>query len=169
MDDEFSPFSEEERRIFSYFDGTEKVFADPVRLHRRFRMALKGKDLQELWKSIQVPEPPPAPKEGEEASEDYNKYAQLSPEQLRNLEVKANQSAEFLFSAISEAFEMPPLDKRTGKGATEPQMMRALTSFLSFLDDKKKAPDEPPKTSLSTETVSSEEDPSNTLLMSAYG
>ena len=104
-------YTDEERAIFRYHDGTNEVSADPQVIYRELHRALKGARMG-----------------GEGGLIDTIQRAD---------DVLAFEAAEKLFPAVRAAFNLLPL-MPDGTGCTEAMQFRTLLAFLGFLDGLKK-------------------------------
>jgi hypothetical protein len=95
------------RKIFGpYHNGSRLVYGDPLKIHRRLTVALKG---------------------------DPNKV--ISDSKDPNYQVAA-VATEKLARAATEAFDLLPLDPQTGQGATEDEALSVLATFNEWLEKK---------------------------------
>lgn len=104
-------YTDAERAIFEFHDGTGPVKADPQIIHRNLAKALKGKPLGGEYGLLDTL-----------ARGDY---------------VVAYDAAEILFPALQAAFHLSPLQP-DGTGCTEAMQYRVLMEWLRFKDGIKK-------------------------------
>ncbi len=110
-------FSESDRRIFEYFDGSTldeagkpvKLYGDPIDLHARINAILEG-----------------------EANDVYDR--------AHAGDADAHANLTRLVDAIRETFGLAPFDRTTGQGATFAMCLKVWDAFASFLDEKKNPP-----------------------------
>lgn len=100
-------FSEEERRVFAYHDGTNPVHGDPLAIWRRLLVHFGG-DLNEVI---------------EQGRSDV--AAVWAPAIGR------------LVEAVRLVFDMVPFDPAAGTGATDEDCLAALRSWQGWLAKKK--------------------------------
>lgn len=113
-------FTEEQRRIFQYHNGSGEVWGDPLPIGRHMRQQLGG-DPNEALKDAR--------------SEDV---------------AVRDAATERLVQAVRVAFDMVPFDKATGTGADEAICLAALDRFLTWNEDQKKSAVSSPKPARST-------------------
>lgn len=102
-------FTDEQKKIFRYFDGSAWVFGDPLALKRRLSRALDG---------------------------DPNRYlAALAPE---SGDEEAFQATEKVIQAVRVAFDMAAFDRNTGGGAKDQHCLDALAAFIDYIHEQKK-------------------------------
>jgi hypothetical protein len=111
-----SPFSESDRLVFSYHNGKERVFADPLELERKIRFLLGN----------------PGTLVDKINSTDLNSGDTAS---IR----EALQAQEKLAIGVREVFQLPDFDTKTGGGMTEAMVFSVWASFCAWLDSKKKS------------------------------
>jgi hypothetical protein len=117
-------YTEQERRIFGpYFNGTEVVYADPIRLKRRLDHALEG----ETPKWI----------------ERYNDPAH--PQHY--------DAQERVLAAAVWAMELRPFNPQTGEGVLEAEVEQALYGFLEYLEGKGPRAESTPTSSTPSEDL----------------
>lgn len=106
-------FTDNERKIFEYYDGSARVFADPKTVSRRLTIAAGGEpdSILAAWRAE------PQMEDGKEVP--GSRAARL-------------QAEEKLVEIVRQAFEMVPFDKTTGMGATWDHCIDALNGFLEF-------------------------------------
>lgn len=100
-------FSEQERKVFSYYDGAQRVFGDPMRILRGMLREFAG-------------DPNPALE-----NMNHAEAAVWVP------------AMEGVVAAVRIAFDMVPYDKATGTGATEADCLAALHAWQEYLNSKK--------------------------------
>lgn len=100
-------FTDDERRIFPYWNGEAAVCGDPLAVRRRLTLALQGGGVNALLQEANGAD-----------------------------ELAAAAATGRLVDAVRQAFEMAPFDPATGRGATEEDCRRALRSFSDFLEKK---------------------------------
>jgi hypothetical protein len=96
-----SPFTDAERRVFTYFNGTTDVFGDPIPCRRKLVIATGGK-LTELLAAFYG--------DGTEGSA---------------------TAAEVLLPAVRTALALPNFDPVTGSGCTDADVEAALHALLN--------------------------------------
>lgn len=111
-------FSEEDRAIFGYHDGTKDVFGDPLELHRRLNEALE-------YQAAEV---------CEQARSEFLPTADAAHKKL--------------VAAAANAFRLVSFDPATGQGCTERMAMKVYNAFIEHIDGLKKkagnSPSSPP-------------------------
>ena len=100
-------FTDQERSIFSYHNGTAEVFGDPLALARKLTIALQG-DIQNAVDAA------------------YNSKTG-----------DADGSMDRLLNAIRDVFALPALDPTTGKGVTDLMALAVYRRFAEFAAAKK--------------------------------
>jgi len=115
-------FSEEDRRIYAYHNGTSEVRADPLVIRRRLIQNANGK-LDQLVREAR----------GEGASLEVIDERLPRPE-LSDAILLQEEAQERLVAVIRRAFELPPLDPATGQGCTEAMVWKVWGSFNEFLE-----------------------------------
>lgn len=116
-------FSDDERRIFSYHDGISPQFGDPIDLQRRIDFTLPK--AHELIAKINTARPV--------TGQDWQS---LSEDLIRD----ACIASEALTRGIRQVFELPELDRSTGKGCTEAMVLAVWNRFCAFQLEKKNQP-----------------------------
>lgn len=101
-------FSETDRSIFSYFNGKEVVWGDPLRINRRLTHYLGGQ-VDETIASANSDDP-----------------------------VVSFPATERLMDAVDQAFDMVPFDSVAGNGTRDVDRYRVLNSFSTWCDEVKK-------------------------------
>ncbi len=104
-------FTEQERRVFQYWNGVAQVWGDPVRIYRRVLSASDG-DINILLE-------------------------RTSPEVQVVTPTLWAESVERLVQVVRDAFEMAPFNPETGTGATETDCLNAIKSWQGWMDEKK--------------------------------
>jgi hypothetical protein len=104
-----------EKKIFRYFDGRGDAHADPLAVYRSFMECFDG-DPDPVLKAARGGRRP----EGE---------PEPPAEKLSRLRAEAE-----LARAAQVCLEMVPFDRATGEGATEEDCLRALYSWLEWLE-----------------------------------
>jgi len=100
-------YSESDRNIFGpFYNGSEMVHADPLRIRRLLVHELGG-DLNAVLSQA---------------------HAEEEPVRF--------QARDQLLSAARIAFDMTPFNPATGAGAVEADLWAALTAFLDFIEKK---------------------------------
>lgn len=100
-------FSEQERKVFSYWNGVATVHGDPLLIYRRFLKGLDG---------------------------DPNPVLEQMGHEEPGVWVPA---VERLMPVLREAFDMAPFDPATGQGATEGDCLAALAAWQAWMQAKK--------------------------------
>lgn len=130
----------ERRNVFSYYNGKEIIFADPLAVHRRLTRALDGNPNEVLGKvDLGIAGPP----DSYASEEDYA----AALEQERLTEPLRYEATERMVEAVRAAFDMAPFNRLDGAGATEEDCRAALDTFIVFMEGKKKAPVNSPTSS----------------------
>src|SRR5687767_10577723 len=109
------PFPAGERDIFTYHNGIEEVKGDPLQIFDDVTDIL-GCDPQIVINAF-APKDSPRP---------------AGPEAL--------EARKRFYAAITEAFEMAPLDRMTGVGATQARKLAAWNALAEFLQKKSQQP-----------------------------
>lgn len=109
-------YSDEERRVFKYFDGEQEVYGDPLALRTEIFIATNG-DPDSLSKKIFIPLTPDTP-----------------PEQI----IEAYKAEKKLVEIVRDVFKMKPFDPTTGAGATVDHCRMAWRMLTRFLNGEKK-------------------------------
>src|SRR5262245_37218509 len=95
-------FTDEQRRVFKYFDGASWVYGDPLEMKRRFAHELGG---------------------------DANKVLADMDSELEPLRYEAT---ERVLAAVRLVFQMRPFDRAEGSGADEEHCLQALDALLAY-------------------------------------
>lgn len=95
-------------KVFSYCNGAEDVYADPLAVYRKLFAALDGDPDAVLGKAAHEDPAVHLPARGQ------------------------------LSEAVRKAFDMAPFDAKTGAGATESDCLAAVWSFCHWLEERKK-------------------------------
>lgn len=129
-------FTDDERGIFLYHvyrsRKVKQIAADPMLLHRRFKMAMQGQTIQRAL---------------DDCSNDDDAVAMPAQEKLQ--------------VAFTSMFGVPGLDE-DGTGMTEKQMYKAFTDLMDFFSLPGETPATSPPSLPSTDPPSSAEGPSTT-------
>lgn len=106
-------FSDDDRKIFEFSDGTKTIKADPLVIRRKLLVASAG----EFWDLLaQGHRPADAGKEALEI-------------------VMAREDAqEKVVLCVRAAFDLPPVDPGTGQGCTEAMCWAVLGRYLDLLE-----------------------------------
>jgi hypothetical protein len=120
-------------RTFSYTVLGERVYGDPIAIHRRFTLATGG-DPDALLQLVAPPEGQP----------------ETSTDILRRLDAE-----EQLARAARKAFQLPEYDTTTGQGATDDEALSLLWKWLEWMQKKSLTPAPTPTSPPPTAAVSS--------------
>lgn len=101
-------YPESERKVFSYFNGSATIFADPMAIKRRIAHATKGQE------------------------------SQILADCKSDLEPVAFAAWEKFLAATREAFEMVPFNPVDGTGSTEEDCIDAWNAFVDYRVKKKR-------------------------------
>lgn len=112
-------FADNEKLIFSYDLGGEKRYADPLEVRRKLIRATAG----EINDIIRDSQPQP------QAEDDGETPSGSTPVES----VAALDAREKLVGAARIAFDLPPLDPKTGEGVPESEVHRVLNECLFWL------------------------------------
>lgn len=130
-----SEYTAEEKGIFRFKDRVGglrvDVAADPLRVHRRFKAALKGESYADLWSKM------------DPGTDDMGEPVPVD-------EVAANDAADRLMGAIQYAFEVKPLARDGQSGLTDSEQLEVLFDFFEYLNGS----DDPPGSSPTCSTTS---------------
>lgn len=115
-------FPEEARQVFPYWDGSKRVYGDPLAIEDRYLADMAGEDLDELNRDLSPdlsPDPAaPAPTSG--------------PRVLARL-----QAQERLADGVRAAFRLAPFDEATGEGMTADQVRTLWNRYNAWKDGLK--------------------------------
>jgi len=100
-------FTDKERKIFKYHDGTKDVYADPLAMNRKLRALMAGN-----------PEKVVAAYNGDD-------------------DIAADAAAEVFFPAIAEAFQVTRFNRLTGEGFVDEDLLKLWEMFQAWLLEKK--------------------------------
>lgn len=106
-------FADNEKLVFCYEIGGEKRYADPLEIRRRLIRATSG-EINDILKDA-----------GRRVDPD-------SGNPIENVATLAAQ--EKRTEAGREAFDLPPLNPKTGDGVPESEVVRILGEFLRWLE-----------------------------------
>lgn len=121
-------FGNEEKQILQFFNGEKLVYADPIEVNRRIYHLLDDPATT-------------VEKAGGSKRDDAGNVLVEYPEPV------VFEAMNKLVAAIRFAFDMPPIDPDTGKGATHADCMAAWEDFCAFMVSKKKPDDISPTSS----------------------
>lgn len=110
-------FADNEKLIFSYDLGGEKRYADPLEVRRKLIRATAG-EINDIIRDSQ----PQVVDDGETPS------GATPVESMAALDAR-----EKLVGAARVAFDLPPLDQKTGEGVPESEVHRVLNECLFWL------------------------------------
>jgi hypothetical protein len=116
-----SLYDDGERAIFEYAVNGQRLFADPMAVHRRLTLALGGNPnavLEQSEAGLFEEDNPAA------ADEPQNRLARAAAE-------------ERLWPAVRSALGLPAFDPKTGQGVTDATCRRLLDQFVAFEAQKK--------------------------------
>ncbi len=97
--------------VFRFFDGYNWVYGDPLELNRRLWFTA-GK-LDDVIKKVNFI---------------VKKRSEATSEEIK----EGHEAMKTLISSIRAAFEMQPIDKGTGQGATNAHCMAVYEQFRQF-------------------------------------
>lgn len=100
-------FSPEERKVFRYCNGQGEVFADPLMLQRKLRVAMGG--------------------DPKKVVEEFNS----------DNPIVSDQAAEVFYGGIREAFGIQPFNPADGTGFVEEDLKKLWDMFQKWIDEKK--------------------------------
>ena len=135
-------FTEKERRIFSFQDGSRNpdgsmatIFGDPSAIDRRLAHFL--------------------PQQAQEVLSRWNDAVDQETGQIKNegllpSEMERYQAECSLIEAIRAGFPMVPFDPQTGLGAYDEDCLEAWNKFQQFVAEKKTLPVSSPPTSVTS-------------------
>lgn len=123
-------FSDQERRVFQYHDGSALVWGDPLHVHREMSLVLGGESgkLISDWSY--------SPPDGQEPDPGLQANALLAERRL--------------VEAVRAVFKMAPFDPQTGQGATDTHCAEALNAWLEYEWAQKKRQENSPTPSAPT-------------------
>lgn len=131
-----------DRAIFKFSANDQDFYADPLVVQRRLSVATGGR-LGKLLETARGEGPEDAPGDGPEVL--------AEKEGLRAAaNVRALPACDALLQAAYAAFELPPLDRATGKGVTASEVERILFEWFDWLSKKNASPASPPTSPLPT-------------------
>lgn len=107
-------FADNEKLIFGYDLGTEKRYADPLEIRRKLIRSTGG-EFNEVMKDAWRPAPD---EESRQAMEDPTKL----------------EAQEKIVASARDAFDLPPVDPKTGGGVPESEVNRVLFEFLRWVE-----------------------------------
>jgi hypothetical protein len=113
----------DDRRIFAYTVGGQKLFGDPLALHRTLVRALDG-DPNAVLREAYPPE---------HLDDKGQPRLENGSESLARLD-----ALERVTAAARTVFSLPPVDPTSGAGVTEKEAEDLLLTFLDWLAAKKK-------------------------------
>lgn len=122
-------FSDKQRKIFKYHDGTKTKFGDPMKISERLYGSY-GKDstMSLDWEMIK-------------------NFQELKSEKAG---VDALHAIERLYEHILRSFNLKPLNEEDGTGVTVEESLELIAEFGNYLEEVKKnsvvMPDLPPVT-----------------------
>ena len=120
------------KNVFSYFNGAETIYADPLAIYRRLAHALGGNPNEVVQRSeLGITGP-------REAYPDDQAYEEALAAEVAS-EPMRFEAMEQLLEAIRVVFRMEPFVPATGKGATEKDCRDAFEAFIAYLEDQKKS------------------------------
>lgn len=134
-------FTDEQRRVFQFFDGKQKVWGDPVAVYERLAAALDG----EINVAISATRQGMAEERDKYATDDEHQQALAREAATAPLRFQARAR---MWDAIRQALPMAPWNPTAEKpedvGATVGDCDAALDAFCDFLEQQKKNTDSPP-------------------------
>lgn len=131
-------FSEQDRAIFEYHDGNNKVFADPLALRRKLYQVFDG-------------DPDRAIQAAAKADTKYDDKGQEIPEEPAQL-LNRMYAEEKLVAGFRQLFDMAPFDRTTGTGASEAMCRQVWAQFVEFLEKNDARGEGSPTGSAATES-----------------
>lgn len=125
-------FSENERKIFVYFDGERELRGDPFAITRRLVRWLDGdpdRVLADRWAGYP-----------EEEVDEFGAPLPLDPAKIdKALEPVRFEAEQKIIKATQEAFGLAPYDPETGLGVGEEQLLQLFDEFCVWSEGQKKS------------------------------
>lgn len=119
-----------DREIFHFHDGEKEVYFDPFALHRAWYEATGGNP-NALFDAV---EPPPA----QPAVMPDGTVKEVEPEESDADYLERLRAYERLLAAARQAFELPPVDRTTGKGVSDNRVIAILHEWQDWQAGLKK-------------------------------
>ena len=142
-------------RIFSYSNGKETVFADPLAVERRWFKACESVDINSILDRFYGPDFLHNIDENGIAHDDNGKpLPEMTPESIELALKEREEAVVELLPVLYEAFQLSPIDPKTGEGTTETEALKAYSDFMEFRINVKKNTETYVNSSQSTESAS---------------
>lgn len=127
-----------QKRIFSYFDGKETVWADPLAIQRKWWKAGEKVDIETILSQFYGPPFIQNFVDGIPCDEDGVPIPDITEDMIIFAFKMREEATTELCPVLYETFGLSPIDPKTGEGTTQSEIIDAFNSFQLFMYEVKK-------------------------------
>lgn len=124
------PSAEPAEKVFHVKVGERDLHFDPFEVHCAWHEATGG-DPAALLRAVQPPQPQKVPQPD-------GSFLDTDPEESPEMVLARLKAYRQLIAAARKTFDLPPIDRSTGQGVTDHEVMRVVNEWYDYQDGVKK-------------------------------